>query len=458
MQNYSSDDLLRALKEHLIQHFDTGGQVAPTNSIGAPVAPSQQTGGILGIPGMLTAQNQYNAALAPTQQTNYQPAIATGANNAMQGFGEFNSNLAAQQNLANQLQNNAAGLGPNPAQAQFNQNTGQNVEQQAALMAGQRGSGANAGLIAREAGQQGGAIQQNAAGQAATLQAQQQLAAQGELAKQQQAIQAGITGEQGANTNLLQAGAAAQNTQNQGNINNYQMVQGINSGVAQNNANATNATQTGALNAAGAALAGYANAGNSNQNAGGYQPIYDGSPTDNGGAGYTGGATQGGSIGIMGGTGGGMPTSAKGGMVGQGKMLHANKKIDQVPQKDRMLLPTHLNGMADIFHPKFYALGGPVDVVSQAPSVYDAIGNAFKQGGQVPGKAKVKGDSLKNDTVPIIASPGEVVIPRSIMESKDPGEGAKKFVNNLHSKYPQGGEEDDFKSALSRAIKGRKSK
>lgn len=40
-------------------------------------------------------------------------------------------------------------------------------------------------------------------------------------------------------------------------------------------------------------------------------------------------------------------------------------------------------------------------------------------GGAVPGKAPVKGDSAKNDTVPAMLSPGEVVIPRSALGSPD---------------------------------------
>lgn len=40
----------------------------------------------------------------------------------------------------------------------------------------------------------------------------------------------------------------------------------------------------------------------------------------------------------------------------------------------------------------------------------------FAEGGVVPGRAKVFGDSSKNDTVPALLSPGEVVIPRSIMQ------------------------------------------
>lgn len=42
----------------------------------------------------------------------------------------------------------------------------------------------------------------------------------------------------------------------------------------------------------------------------------------------------------------------------------------------------------------------------------------FKQGGQVPGQANVPGDSPKNDTVHAMLSPGELVVPRSLAESK----------------------------------------
>jgi hypothetical protein len=52
----------------------------------------------------------------------------------------------------------------------------------------------------------------------------------------------------------------------------------------------------------------------------------------------------------------------------------------------------------------------------------------MKVGGKVPGKAKVDGDSSKNDTVPAMLSPGEIVIPRS--KVKDP-EKAKAFVEAI---------------------------
>lgn len=50
-------------------------------------------------------------------------------------------------------------------------------------------------------------------------------------------------------------------------------------------------------------------------------------------------------------------------------------------------------------------------------------------GGRIPGRALVRGDSPKNDTVPAMLSPGEDVLPRSVTQSADPGEAAKRFVN-----------------------------
>lgn len=41
------------------------------------------------------------------------------------------------------------------------------------------------------------------------------------------------------------------------------------------------------------------------------------------------------------------------------------------------------------------------------------------QGGEVPGKAEVEGDHPANDKVPAMLSPGEVVIPRSVLDESD---------------------------------------
>lgn len=110
-----------------------------------------------------------------------------------------------QNNVFSQLQGVANGTGANPAQAQLAQATGANTANQAALMAGQRGSGANAGLLARQAAMQGANNQQNAIGQAATLQANQSLNALNQMngvASQQVSNQIGATG---ANTAAQQA-------------------------------------------------------------------------------------------------------------------------------------------------------------------------------------------------------------------------------------------------------------
>jgi hypothetical protein len=54
-----------------------------------------------------------------------------------------------------------------------------------------------------------------------------------------------------------------------------------------------------------------------------------------------------------------------------------------------------------------------------------------KKGGVVPGQPKVEGDSLKNDTVHALLSPGELVVPRHVMHGHKPGERAKKFVDAM---------------------------
>lgn len=50
---------------------------------------------------------------------------------------------------------------------------------------------------------------------------------------------------------------------------------------------------------------------------------------------------------------------------------------------------------------------------------------------EVPGKAKFKGDTRSNDTVPALLSPGEIVLPRTVAQSEDAPEKAKKFVEAI---------------------------
>lgn len=282
-----------------------------------------------------------------------------------------------QQDLANQLKQQALGQGPNPALAQLAETTGQNVAQQAALLGSQRGAGANPGLAARSAALAGSGMQQQATGQAATLAAQQELAAQqalqqqlagmGNLSSQQvgqqqaqqnflgnltgqmagqraQALgqfQQGSLGEQQALLNALQ-GLNTNRVAMQSNINN------VNAGIAQGNQQGQQGMFGGVLNSAGSALA----------------------------------------------------ALAEGGMVD----------------------PNGPQSLAGQYLQKFKR-GGKVFPISGEQ--YAAMGK------KVPGKASIPGDSLRNDKVPAMLSPGEIIVPRS--KAKNP-EDAASFVRAVIAK------------------------
>lgn len=61
-----------------------------------------------------------------------------------------------------------------------------------------------------------------------------------------------------------------------------------------------------------------------------------------------------------------------------------------------------------------YAHGG---VIQNHEGCYHDGGICMDDGGMVPGKPKMPGNSLKNDTVHIMASPGEAVIPRTAVQA-----------------------------------------
>lgn len=334
---------------------------------------------------------------------------------------------AQQQGLATQLQQESQGGGPNPAQAQLAQNTGANISSQAALMAGQRGASANPALIAREAGMQGAATQQGAVGQAATMQAQQQLAAQQQLQQQQQNLSGLATtqvGQQLSGQNNLTNQALSQQGQLLGSL-------------GQQNANQAGITNT-------------QQSGQNTMNAAAQQEAYKAAnaiPNALGSAASL--------------------LLAKGGEV-------ENPKLQAVSPKDRFpshaMMAPHLKEMATLYHAHSFknaryqpetkmASGGDVQAYSGQTNSLN-VGGSLKSGGKVPGKAQVSGDSQTNDTVAAKLSPGEVVLPRSVMNSQDPVSAAAQFVKALQAKKGMSGnsQESDFKEALKRAIAGRKNK
>jgi hypothetical protein len=95
-----------------------------------------------------------------------------------------------------------------------------------------------------------------------------------------------------------------------------------------------------------------------------------------------------------------------------------------------------------------YANGG---TASSTLSDYFLNPMTAAHGNTVPGTPIVSGDNPVNDTVPAVLSPGEIVIPNSILQGKNPGEEAKRFVEAelmKHGKkkdsvgYAEGGEVD----------------
>jgi hypothetical protein len=71
-----------------------------------------------------------------------------------------------------------------------------------------------------------------------------------------------------------------------------------------------------------------------------------------------------------------------------------------------------------------------------APSMMHPSTMGYKRGGKVGGKAKVRGDSAKNDFVAAFLSPGEIVVPRSKAKSK---QAAREFVDNVIDRDDKGG-------------------
>lgn len=395
--------------------------------------------------------------------------------------------VANQSNVYNQLQGIANGTGANPALQQLRQATAQNTANQAALMAGQRGSSANAGLIAREAARQGAMNQQNAAGQAATIQAQQSLGALGQMGNlstaqvQQQQIAANtlLQGTQGEQSNIL------------------------NSIAQQNNANVGMQSN---INSANAGIAGIA--------AQGQLGMLQGVTGGMGSALQMGGSSGGSGAGSMGGGGAGAGASkgamtmfgAEGGKVKRAKFAEGTPdalvQSQQTPQSNPQQDPTqYIQGpfqgtfqnqtpppqqsgpkskLGRFFNkmesqtqsqmavpnqqPTDYQRG--IDIGQNMDKMFSGLSNAFAKGGKVPallspgevyldpkdvkdvkkgkdpikegkhvpGKPKFPGNDYRNDVVPATLKEGGIVIPNAVLQSKNPHKAAAKFVEQILAK------------------------
>lgn len=402
-------------------------------------------------------------AMAGTQGAMGQQQNFVNALQAQGGIGNQSSVFQQQQQLANQLAQQAQGKGPNPAQAQLANATGQNVANQAALMASQRGAGANAGMLARQAAQQGAQTQQQAVGQSAQMQAQQQLAAQqalqqqqgmmGNLATQQVGQQAGALGQIGsmqmANQQAMLGAQQAQN-QNavamQSNINNANQA-----AVAERNKQ--NASMGGGLLGGIGSIFGLAEGGTVGD-AG--KPIaltkdeaepakgkdkkstFSDAMMQAGQNAATGEVMGGQAVGKALGWG----LQQLGGQVGKGaSMLYdaIKGKPAAGPMPAMGISPEMVGGMPGMGASAQPGMIGPA-LAAQGMAYGGALD--MKTGGHVPGHAQVSGDSLKNDTVPAMLSPKEIVLPRSVTMAKNAPEKAKEFVVNELRKHKHKGKMD----------------
>lgn len=496
------------------QQQDLLNQQGALNSVGA-----QQ--------GSLNSQQNLNAQLAGNngaanlgnvygqgQELAGQMAGVGGVQNLNNALQSQQALAGQQQGLANQYQDIASGQGPNPAMAMLNQQTGQNVAQQASLMAGQRGAGSNVGLLARQAGQQGAGIQQQAVGQGATMQAQQSLNALQGIGNQQQAI--GNTNQNVANIAAQQIGQQQQQQQalagQAGQQIGFQQA-GINS--AQQAASGLTAQQM----AQQAALAGQANtmAGQqigatttNTQAQQSEQGILQNSiaAQNNAKTGMQGNVNQAnaglasktmeGQQGLIGGVLNAAGAAAKVGLAGGGEVSKSKKFADggiapppvQVPvlntqpsapksswgrflqsaftpqqqEKDQgnFNLASSENKGAQALQKGAASFGSALvsalkpstpassrvaytgsDIGGSSTQMVAAKGGMAKKdytsGGNVKAsspsqKAEKPGNSYDNDKIPAVLSEGEVVIPRSVMQSADPAKAASAFVAQVLAK------------------------
>lgn len=284
--------------------------------------------------------------------------------------------------LAQMLINQANGQGPNLANAILQQATGQNVANQASLMAGQRGAATNAGLVARNAGVLGAQAQQQSAGQASINNMQQQINAQNQLGQ--------VYGTQGSLANqFLGLNQGALTNQNQLVTNAKLGASQANAGIAQANSSVNNQLMGSVLNAGGAAL--------------------------------TGGAKGG----------GGAKGSSAGGSYTNGGIFAAEG--GEIP--DMSDIPDHIHHIASIRYPG-YAKGGKTkkqDIVVSPGEAIVKPGESIKDAKIVPGKPKFKGNDYRNDTVPTKVPTHSIVIPNSIMQSPNAPQLAYDFVSRIRA-------------------------
>jgi len=376
----------------------------------------------------LTPQNRFNAQGANIYSQNFTPQI-------QQSQQAFDQTQGQQQALAQALAAQAQGQGPNLAQNQLEKATQNNIAQNAGMMDSQRGinPGAAQRLIAQNTANQN----QEAAGQSAIMRAQQQLAAQGQLG----GLLNNVQGQNLQNQNIYQNAVAALNNAN---ISNALGQERINAGTAAQNAAANQNTASGILNSLSSGMGMMSSMGMAD---GGMVPHY----ADGGGVGGAGGFDMGSMMNMFGGSKGGGEDKQKDPMFmpPDASLQIANQMAAEggVPHYAAGMHVQPLTNMEDIM-----GQANPQNVMSMLGGGGEGGGMgslamlaAAARGGKIPGHAKVKGDSPKNDTVPAMLSPGEIVLPKSVVDSPDAESKAAEFVKHIKA----GHKPSSFKDVVS---------
>lgn len=394
-----------------------------------------------------STQNHFTATGAPitngtnVAQLNSAYNTAQGGINAQQGLvGQLQgqNGINNQNQVYNQTQGIANGTGPNPALAQLNQQTNTNVNNQAALMAGQRGSSANTGLLARQAAQQGAATQQQAVGQAASNQAQQQLSAigsAGNIAQNQvNNLGQGITGLNTAAQNEQNTLQNANTANNNANVSMQSNLNNVNGQISQGNQSAMNGLTGGLMSGVSSIASLFADGGEVGSNFGnaGYSAITQPPAISTGSMGQSpdmGSALKSGLSGPGGGSSGGGSGGGAGGIMGMAAMLARGGGVCPGPHQSHVANYLASGGAAKAVP----AMVSPGEIYLKPDEVEQVKhgANPLKLGTKIPGKPKVKGDSLKNDTVPATLEEGGVVIPRHIMNTKSSDKAALFVLKSL---------------------------
>ena len=439
------------------------------------------------IAGLAGATNKYNARPATLDESQYGAGI-TDAQKATLAQMQANAGGGADMaEFAQALKAQAAGNGPSLAQRQLDTATQQNAARAASAVASMRGI--NPALAARMIAQNQAATNQEAAGQAATTRLSEQLQTQSLLGQALEARRAQDLAAQQANTSTLGTLGGLQQGQNSLRVQNQLGAEQINAGVASQNAETNKQIFGGIMQGVGAAMQGAGSGGGGGgMNVGSFMGKAHGGEIERPlrlmgggsvwqkileqvGKGYSamgkrleeekttdaadrfsGGPRAGPpqvaspeittpSLDTMGGYGQmvgapPVPTATTpptlDSMRGYGTMPGAGPVPPQ-PTEDMQITAPTLDSMRGYGASPGMARGGAID---------------FRAGGPVPGKAAVRGNSPKNDTVPAMVSPGEIVLPRTVAQAPDAPEQAAAFVRAIKAKKGGGADASGFARVL----------